>query len=279
MLALSRPPDCSSPLPSRTTAPRSRSRATSASAVMFTIAARSFARSPSGMPGYIRYARSVTTRPSTESPRNSSRSFVIVRSCSNANDRWVREASRSSGSWKEPPSARSSASSRWSTDASLTLLLDLDRLEAGVVPAVPADAVRKLRLFALRACAVRRRFAFPGRTTLRGPRLALLLLRDGHRVGSFLVSSVEVGQIGEQIGEHREPLIELGVAGTLPQVAVPATRCAEPLAVRATERGERHLDPDHIADHLVGFELSVRTQWVGVGFLVGMAHEELMEVQ
>src|SRR5439155_22973437 len=129
------------------------------------------------------------------------------------------------------------------------------------------------------AYAVRRRFALLGRTSLGAPRLALLLLRDGHRVGSFLVSSVEVGQIGEQIGEHREPLIELGVAGTLPQVAVPATRRAELLAVRATERGERHLDPDHIADHLVGFELSVRTQWVGVGFLVGMAHEELMEVQ
>src|SRR5439155_12308227 len=279
MLALSRPPDCSSPLPSRTTAPRSRSRATSASAVMFTIAARSFARSPSGMPGYIRYARSVTTRPSTESPRNSSRSFVIVRSCSNANDRWVREASRNSGSRKETPSARSIASSRWSLDASLTRLLDLDRLAAGVVPAVPADAMRKLRLFALRACAVRRRFALPGRTTLRGSRLALLLLRDGHRAGSFLVSSIEVGQVGEQVGEHREPLIELGVARTLAQVAVPATRRAEPLAIRAAERGERHLDPDHVADHLLGLEPSVGTERIRVGLLVGLAHEELMELQ
>jgi hypothetical protein len=66
------------------------------------------------------------------------------------------------------------------------------------------------------------------------------------------LSSVEVGQIGKEVGEHREPLIELGVARALPEVAVTATRRAEPLAIRATERGERHLDPDHIADHLLG---------------------------
>src|SRR5512132_2519217 len=69
-------------------------------------------------------------------------------------------------------------------------LLDLDRLTACVVPAVRADAVRELRLLALRARVVRRRFALPRRAALRGPRLALLLLGDGHRcVGSFLVVS------------------------------------------------------------------------------------------
>src|SRR5436190_721915 len=279
MLALSRPPDCSSPFPKRTIAPRSRSRATSASAVMFTIAARSLARSPSGIPGYIRYARSVTTRPSTESPRNSSRSFVIVRSCSNANERWVTDASRSSGSRNETPSARSSASSRCSTGASLTRLLDLDRLTSCVVPAICADAVRELRLLALRACVVRRRFALPGCAALRGPRLALLLLGDGHRSVFPSLSSVEVGQVGEEVGEHGEPLIELVVARALPEVAVTATRRAEPLAIGAAERGERHLDPDHIADHLVGLEQSLGTERVGIAVLVGIAHEELVEVQ
>ena len=44
---------------------------------MFTIAARSLASAPSGRSGYAAYAMSVTTSPSTESPRNSRRSFVI----------------------------------------------------------------------------------------------------------------------------------------------------------------------------------------------------------
>ena len=64
--------------------PRPRERATSASATMLTIAARSLASSPSGKSGNEAYAMSVTTSPSTESPRNSRRSFVISVPCSNA---------------------------------------------------------------------------------------------------------------------------------------------------------------------------------------------------
>src|SRR2546428_15329 len=94
MLALSRPPDCSSPLPSRMVSPSPSSRATSARVVMLTMAARSFASSPSERSGNARYTRSVTTSPSTASPRNSSRSLVVGTLCSNANDRWVRAASR-----------------------------------------------------------------------------------------------------------------------------------------------------------------------------------------
>ena len=56
--------------------PGSSSRATSASARMLTTAARSLASWPSGRSGWPLYRVSVTTRPSTESPRNSSRSLV-----------------------------------------------------------------------------------------------------------------------------------------------------------------------------------------------------------
>src|SRR6187551_34667 len=98
---------------------------------------------------------SVTTSPSTESPKNSRRSLVTVSPCSNANDRCVRAASRS--------------------------------LAAGVVPAVAAHPMGHLGLLALRTRAVRRRLRLPVRTSLRGAGFALLLLGDRHG-GSFLVS-------------------------------------------------------------------------------------------
>ncbi len=59
---------------------------------MLTIAARSLASAPSGRSGYEAYAMSVTTSPSTESPRNSRRSFVISVPCSNAYERCVSAA-------------------------------------------------------------------------------------------------------------------------------------------------------------------------------------------
>src|SRR5438309_1935535 len=65
MLALSRPPDCSSPLPSRTLSPRPNSRATSARVVMLTMPARNLASSPSDLSGKARYPSSVTTSPIT----------------------------------------------------------------------------------------------------------------------------------------------------------------------------------------------------------------------
>src|SRR4051795_7434816 len=148
---------------------------------------------------------SVTIRPSTESPRNSRRSFVTSRACSNANDRWVSAASRRPRSQKATPSAPSSANARWVSAASRrpgsrkatpsaassappgtasgdpTWLLDLDRLSAGVVAAVGADAVRPRGLLALRTGAVGARRRLPRRTALRGAGLALLLLGDSHR--------------------------------------------------------------------------------------------------
>src|SRR5262249_11607458 len=120
---------------------------------------------------------SVTIRPSTESPRNSSRSFVTSSPCSNANERCVSAASRSAGVPKATPSATSSAptGTAWGDP---TWLLDLDRLAAGVVAAVAAHAVWLLRLLALRTRAVGGRLGLPRRAALGGAGLALLLLGD-----------------------------------------------------------------------------------------------------
>src|SRR4051794_30733774 len=123
---------------------------------------------------------SVTIKPSTESPRNSKRSFVTSRPCSNANDRCVSAASRRRGSRKATPSAASSAPTG-TASGDPTWLVDLDRLAAGVVAAVAAHPVRLLRLLALRARAVGARRRLPRRATLGGTGLALLLLGNGHR--------------------------------------------------------------------------------------------------
>src|SRR3954469_15472698 len=94
MDALSRPPVPSSPRPSRMKEPRSSPRPTSASARELTTAARNFASWPSGRSGWVVYSVSVTTRPSTESPRNSSRSLVGRPPCSYAYERWVSARTR-----------------------------------------------------------------------------------------------------------------------------------------------------------------------------------------
>src|SRR6185312_16106431 len=134
---------------------------------------------------------SVTISPRTESPRNSRRSLVTSSACSNAKDRCVSAASRRPGSRKATPSAVSSAPTG-TASGDPTWLLDLDRLAAGVVAAVGAHAVGLLRLFALRARAVRGRLGLPCRTALRGAGLALLLLGDCHR-GFLLESAVQFG--------------------------------------------------------------------------------------
>src|SRR4051795_752959 len=123
---------------------------------------------------------SVTISPSTESPRNSNRSLVTSRACSNANERWVTAASRRPGSRKATPSAASSAPTG-TASGDPTWLLDLDRLAARVVSAVGADAVRPRGLLTLRTGAVGARRRLPRRTALGGARLALLLLGDSHR--------------------------------------------------------------------------------------------------
>src|SRR4051812_20493504 len=65
---------------------------------MLTTAARSLASWPSGSSGWRRYSAAVTTRPSTESPRNSSRSLVGRPPFSYAYERWVRAWNSNPGS-------------------------------------------------------------------------------------------------------------------------------------------------------------------------------------
>ena len=106
MLVLSRPPDISSPFPRRTSSPSPRSRATSAREVMLTVAARSFASSPSFSSGNSRKARSVMISPSTASPRNSRRSLVTFRAFSKAKERCVSAASARARSRNRTRTAR-----------------------------------------------------------------------------------------------------------------------------------------------------------------------------
>ncbi len=74
----SRPPEASSPLPRRRCRPRSSSMATSARQTEFTTALRTSVSAPSSSSGSARNTWSATTKPSTESPRNSSRSLDSV---------------------------------------------------------------------------------------------------------------------------------------------------------------------------------------------------------
>src|SRR5919201_3687813 len=231
MLDLSRPPLCSSPFPRRTTDPTPSDRATSASEVMLTTAARSFASEPSGKSGKSLYARSVTTRPRTESPRNSRRSLVMPNPFSNAYDRWVSAASRSSASANSTPSARSRTPRDDGPRTSATRLLDLDSLTPRVVPAVPADPVRKLGLMAVRTLRVGRCLALPVRGSFCASRLALLLLGYGHI--HLPCSSVVI------LGQERVQLLPAGIGRfvprAFPQVQVAAADRAQTKTVRPAE--------------------------------------------
>src|SRR5947199_169162 len=93
---------------------------------------------------------SVTIRPSTESPRNSRRSFVTSRACSNANDRWVSAASRRPGSRKATPSAASSAPPG-TASGDPTWLLDLGRVVARALAEVAVAAARRAQALAIGA--------------------------------------------------------------------------------------------------------------------------------
>src|SRR5690625_211706 len=126
MESLSRPPVTSSPRPRRMNSPRSSARATPASARWLTTAARIRARTPSGVPALLRKSRSVTTSPSTVSPRNSSRSLVGMPPASWAKERWVRARTSSSGSMGTPSRSRStSTSSRAAPAAALRAISPL----------------------------------------------------------------------------------------------------------------------------------------------------------
>ena len=194
---------------------------------------------------------SVTTSPSTESPRNSRRSFVTSSPCSNANERCVSAASRSPASRNATPSARSSASIEAGSRSIRTRLLDLDGLTAGVVPAVPAHAVRH----ASAACT-----ADTSCTRSAPPSTS----HDASRCGSCSASSwglpsvppgrsasgrvVGRRELEQQVGQDREPRIDRVVPRALAEVAVAAARRAQTQAVGPAQRRERHLDADRVAD-------------------------------
>ncbi len=161
MEALSRPPVPSSPRPSRMKEPRSRPRPTSASARELTTAARSLASWPSGRSGWVVYSVSVTTRPSTESPRNSRRSLVGRPPFSYAYERWVSARTRRADSSRYPSRPSRSVwdeaalllsacfSALDSSDiAPLTSRSDLEDLALVVGAAARARNVLELRLLA-----------------------------------------------------------------------------------------------------------------------------------
>ena len=92
---LARPPDASSPLPSGRERPRSSSCATSASVSALTTDGAQLRQLALGeLRVLARSTNSVTTKPSTESPRNSSRSFDSSTPCSAQYERCVSARSR-----------------------------------------------------------------------------------------------------------------------------------------------------------------------------------------
>src|SRR5215207_7715513 len=115
---------------------------------------------------------SVTTRPRTASPRNSSRSLVGRPPFSYANDRCVKAQTYSSSPPKRIPRAFSIG---WR-------LLDLNDLTPTVVPAVLADGVRQLGLPALGTGRVRRGHRLPVGPAVPGLGPRRLTLGDGHRL-------------------------------------------------------------------------------------------------
>src|SRR5205807_3856787 len=108
------------------------------------------------------------------------------------------------------------------------LLLDLDGLPAGVVPAVGAHPMRQLRLVALRAFRVRRRRGLPVGRTLAAFGLRGLALRGRH--GLMLLS------VGSRVLEGRPSGVGLHGARAFVQVAIAAASLAEAEALRPAER-------------------------------------------
>src|SRR2546423_2657917 len=251
----SRPPDSSSPRPRKRWGPRPSSRATSASTPMLTVAARSFAISPSGRWGNSEKIMSVTTSPSTASPRNSSRSLFVTPPCSKAYDRCVSESRRRSGSWKRiwrpssssPPPAVSRGTSP-SPASRASKLFDLNDLTARVVPALPTDTMRHLRCVALRTDGLPRDGELPGGTAVAGGRAGLLSLGQWH-----LRVPLQLRERGSQ-WRPAQILGLLGVAA-VGAVEVGPARGAQPTAVLVMQGAQREREHDHVAEH--GLEVDV----------------------
>ena len=125
--------------------PSPRSRATSASALMFTIAARSFASSPSGISGNSRKAMSVTTIPSDRVAEELQALVVggqlLLERVRAVRERQLRGATRHGTGRRGIRSSAVGPPGR----APVPRATDLDRLATRVVPAVPADPVGQLR--------------------------------------------------------------------------------------------------------------------------------------
>src|SRR5438132_7546102 len=267
MLALSRPPDCSSPLPSRTLSPRPNSRATSARVVMLTMAARNLASSPSDLSGKARYTRSVTTSPSTASPRNSNRSFVVGTLCSNANDRCVNAASlralclnlmprafssgvcfrgtrigRSFTPLRGPDGPRSSRSSR--------------RRDAAVWAGGTADTPRTSAAWISTGTDAGWSATWPSSFSA----WAWLLIAPFPRRVRSIVFELQVQKRGP-------PGVHFRRARALPQVAVAAAPRAEAPAVRPAQGGEGHRQHHRVADHRLEVQASLNSE--RIPFLTG----------
>src|ERR671930_349205 len=216
---------------------------------------------------------SVTTRPRTASPRNSSRSFVTSWSCSNAKERCVSAAVRIWGSWNVTPRASSSADGcEPPTRCGLTSALDLHGSATRVVAAVRAHAVRDLRLMALRALCVCGRLGLPVRPALGPAAVALSTLRYRHR------SSLSSGSVVLAERVERVPAgIDRVIARALAEVAVATTPRAEPQAVRTAERREGELEHDRVPDDGLGVERQVRLERVVV-LRTRLANDHLVHV-
>src|SRR5690349_5129358 len=200
MDALSRPPVPSSPRPSRMKEPRSSPRLTSASARELTTAARNLASWPSGRSGWVVYSVSVTTRPSTESPRNSRRSFVGRPPFSYAYERWVSARTRRAGSseypsrpsrsvWDEALSAAACFGDLASDMEPVTCRSDLEDLAAVVGAAARARDVLQLRLVAALARHQGRNRGLPLRTAVARVAARHLPLRNSHGYFSWFSSA------------------------------------------------------------------------------------------
>src|SRR5437870_1959182 len=250
----SRPPDSTSPRPRCRWGPRPSSRATSASTPMLTVAARSLAISPSGRWGNSEKIMSVTTSPSTASPRNSNRSLFVTPPCSKAYDRCVSESRGRWGLWKRiwRPSSNSlpTAASRGpsSPGSGVSKLFDLNDLTARVVAALPADSVGHLGRVALGADGLPRGGKLPGGPAVAGGGSRFLSLGQWH-LGVPL-------QLRERASQWRpaQVLGFLGVAA-VGAVEIGSARGAQPTAVLVVQGSQREGEHDHVAEH--GLEVDV----------------------
>src|SRR5580698_983212 len=193
MEALARPPDPSSPRPSRRTSPTPRRAATCARTRAFTTAERTLASLPSAKSGKRSNVYPATMRPRTASPRNSRRSLEgAPPSCSPHQLRWARACWSRLRSPKLWPT-RSASSAAPPAPASTRLELGVD-----VVNGIP-DRAQVLEVLVVDA-ETHRSFAqllFQGFDQLnQGQRVGVEVLHEGGTLGDRRrVRLEDVGQL------------------------------------------------------------------------------------